>query len=295
MNVKTKMMIVGAVFTTGALGTVTAFAATSGSVSNATSSTVSSQTNSPSAHRGVGKDGFGHGGFGPGVRGGVGFAWAGSLGSLATTLGIDQQTLQSDLKAGQSLVQIAQGKGMSEQTLISDLEASYKQRLDAAVSSGKLTSTQEQKMLTHFNNNVTKMVERTRGFGHGGFDPGGRRGIGFAGTGSLSSLATTLGIGQQTLQSDLKAGQSLAQIAQGKGMSEQTLISDLEASYKQRLDAAVSSGKLTSTQEQKMQTNFNNNATKMVERTRGFWGNHKAKTGQTTNRSTSSTTTITGN
>ena len=162
MNVKTKMMIVGAVFTTGALGTVTAFAATSGSVSNATSSTVSSQTNSPSAHRGVGKDGFGHGGFGPG--GGVGFAGAGSLSSLATTLGIDQQTLQSDLKAGQSLAQIAQGKGMSEQTLISDLEASYKQRLDAAVSSGKLTSTQEQKMQTNFNNNATKMVESTSRF-----------------------------------------------------------------------------------------------------------------------------------
>lgn len=151
INSKAKMMIAGALVVTGTLGTVTAFASTNNS--NKSSTTVTGQAGPTVSHHGMSRGGC--------DSGRIGFRGALNPGSLATILGIDQQTLQSDLKVGQSLVQIAQSKNISEQALISDLQTNYKKQLDAAMSTGKLTSAQEQKMLTNFDNHVKQMVERT--------------------------------------------------------------------------------------------------------------------------------------
>lgn len=155
MNIKTKMIVVGALLTTGILGTSPVFAATSSSTANATATssntTIAQSTPHQSAER---HGGFGHGGFHHGGHGGF-------VSSAATILGMDQQTLQADLKDGQSIAKIAQRKGIDEQTIITDLQNNLKKNLAARVSSGKLSSTQEQQILTHFSNRAKKMVEST--------------------------------------------------------------------------------------------------------------------------------------
>jgi len=101
---------------------------------------------------------------GPGMSGPM-------MGDVTTILGIDGPTLHTDLRAGQSLTQIAQTKGMSEQTLIADLKTNFKTHLDQAVKNGKLTTTKEQHMLSSFDTSAAKFVEHKGDFGHFGKGP----------------------------------------------------------------------------------------------------------------------------
>ncbi len=249
IGMKLKAMIASSVMTLTALGTVTAYAATTNTTGTTSSSTSSTSTSTASTTSGQGHHAKGAGFWGV---------------DIASILGIDKTTLQSDLKAGQSLAQIAQSKGIDESTLISDIESAEKAQLDKAVSAGKLTYAQEQKLLTNAQSRIQQMVEHTGGFAKGSFQGAGSNKGAFA---PLSDIASILGVDTSTLQSDLKAGQSLAQIAQSKGIDESTLVSDIESAEKTQLDKAVSAGKLTSSEEQKILSNADTMITKLVERT----------------------------
>ncbi|GMA65422.1 hypothetical protein NZD89_08215 [Alicyclobacillus fastidiosus] len=253
-----KTLIASSVMTLAAVGTVTAYAAT-----NTNSTTPTASHTNHKFH-----------------RGGVG-----SLESIAKIIDIDSSTLQSDLKSGQSLAQIAQAKGIDEQTLISDIESAQKSKLDQAVSNGKLTSAQEQQILTKLDSRVQQLVEQTGGFSKG---MGGKA---WLGKGRLADLATIIGVDQATLQSDLKSGESLAQIAQSKGLDEQTLISDIESAEKAQLDKLVQSGKLTSAQEQKILSKQDARITQLVENPgfqKGVKTHHSKSTTSTTSTQASS-------
>jgi uncharacterized protein YidB (DUF937 family) len=174
----------------------------------------------------------------------------------ASILGIDVNTLKSELKSGQSLVQVAQSKGVSEQTLISDLEAPVKERLDQAVANGKITADKENELLAKAQTRIQKFVE------HKGLIQPQKR----LKQGLMKEVASLLGMDVKTLRSDLQAGHSIADLAQSKGISEQTLISDLQAKIKERLDQAVAKGKLTADQETKLLSKSSTYLQKFVEK-----------------------------
>lgn len=100
----------------------------------------------------------------------MGFGGGANLDSLAKVLKISTTTLSTDLKNGDSLEQIAQKQGVSQKTLISDLESSFKSQISSAVSSGHMSSSQEQQMISRYDSNVSKMIEQKgfAGFGRGG-------------------------------------------------------------------------------------------------------------------------------
>ena len=301
MNKKT--LIAGSILTLGILGSATAFAATNTGTNGSTNSTTAGNANR--------SNGFGNGpANGHFNRQGHAPGGMGLEADVATVLGMSATTIQSDLQAGQSLVQIAQTKGISEATLIADLKAAQKTHLDQAVQSGKMTAAQEQTMLTNMDAHLKQMVEQKGGFdqghGPGGMGMGGR-GPGFGGPGAMSDLTTTLGISAATLQADFQAGQSLVQIAQTKGISESTLIADLKAAQKTHLDQAVQSGKMTAAQEQTMLTNMDEHLKQMVEQKGGFDHGHGpggmgmgrgmngAMNGSTNSGTSAGTSTTTGN
>lgn len=89
--------------------------------------------------------------------------WGLKVTNLTNVLGIDKVTLITDLKNGESLVQIAETKGISEQTLENDLLSTAKNQLDQAVTAGKLTSTQEQQMLLKLQTRIASLVNQHRG------------------------------------------------------------------------------------------------------------------------------------
>ena len=70
------------------------------------------------------------------------------LSAAASALGISQTQLMADLKAGQSLSQIAEAQNLSEADFRTKLIANLKPALDGAVASKKLSAAQEQALLS---------------------------------------------------------------------------------------------------------------------------------------------------
>ena len=80
--------------------------------------------------------------------------------AAATALGITPAELQSDLKGGQSLSQIAAAHNVSEADFRTKLIANLQPMLDTAVKNGKLTSTQEQALINRLKTGPLPMWNR---------------------------------------------------------------------------------------------------------------------------------------
>jgi predicted RNA-binding protein associated with RNAse of E/G family len=126
--------------------------------------------------------GFGGGRFG---RGGFGRSDA----AAATYLGITEATLRTDLAGGQSLAQIAAATpGKSVAGLEAALIAAETTKLNAAVSSGQITSQQAQQRLSDLTSRISTLVQRT---GTAGRNWSGGRHT-WSGTGATGASGSTL-------------------------------------------------------------------------------------------------------
>ncbi|WP_139492566.1 hypothetical protein [Brevibacillus dissolubilis] len=205
------------------------------------------------------------------VRGGFNKgAIGGNNTELLTLLNLDDAALKEQLQAGKSLAEIAEAQGVTQEALIELLTKQNNERLDQALTDGKLTSEQASEMKTQFATKATEMIEKTgldRGPGeHGGF--GGRGGV------DSEELATLFNLDQNALKEQLQAGKSLAQIAEAQGVTKQAVIDLLTKQNSERLDQAVTDGKLTSEQAAEMKTQFATKATEMIEKTGLDRGEH---------------------
>ncbi|UOF89325.1 hypothetical protein LSG31_15645 [Fodinisporobacter ferrooxydans] len=178
------------------------------------------------------------------------------LKEVASVLGIDAKTLRADLKAGQSIADVAQSKGISEQTVISKLQDDLKSHLDVAVKNGKMTADKEQTILAKAPARIQKLVEHKGLFKKHKHH---KRQMLF------NEVSSVIGVDKQTLRADLKAGQSIAEVAQSKGISEQTLIADLQGKLQSRLDQAVADGKITKEKESQILSHAQTRIQKLVE------------------------------
>jgi hypothetical protein len=87
---------------------------------------------------------------------------------ISGIIGLDTATIQSRLKAGESLAQIA---GVKKDALIAALVADHTKRIDAAVTAGTLTAAQATNMKSKVVERVTAKVNAVggkHGFGKGG-------------------------------------------------------------------------------------------------------------------------------
>lgn len=121
---------------------------------------------------------------GPGPMGG-------QLSGIASFLGIQQSDLQTALKNGQTLAQVAQAHGKTAADLKTYLTNQLKTRLDAAVAANKITAAQETTMLnnasTRFDNLINNKLPAADG-------PGWRDGVGHRpGPGGLRPVGTPTG------------------------------------------------------------------------------------------------------
>jgi hypothetical protein len=99
---------------------------------------------------------------GPGrlmVRPGIGVRDA--LDAAASYLGVSQSDLRSKLQSGQSLASIATSEGKSVDGLKTAILDAVKKDLDRAVSAGKITSAQEQRILSRLQARIGNLVNRT--------------------------------------------------------------------------------------------------------------------------------------
>ncbi|UYZ14365.1 hypothetical protein A6764_05185 [Brevibacillus sp. WF146] len=190
---------------------------------------------------------------------------------LLALLKLDEEKLQSELKAGKSLAEIAKAQGVSTDELISLLTKQQEEHLAAAVKEGKLTQEQADKLKETIAERVQHIVEGTHpGKGFGKFI------VKFPGFGRNEELLALLKLDEEKLQSELKAGKSLAEIAKAQGVSTDELVSLLTKQQEERLAAAVKEGKLTQEQADKRKEEIENVVKKLIERT--FPAGHAEKT-----------------
>jgi hypothetical protein len=104
--------------------------------------------------------GFGHGG--PGRPGGRGPGGPGDLSAAATYLGVTTSVLQTDLRGGQTLAQVATAQGKTVDGLVSALVTAEKTHLDADVTAGKITAAQEATIESTLTQRVTDAVNGVR-------------------------------------------------------------------------------------------------------------------------------------
>src|SRR3954447_16444991 len=102
------------------------------------------------------------------------------LDTVATTLGITSAEVRTALEGGQTLADLAVSKGKTAQDVIDAIVADAKTHLDTAVTDGKITQAQADKLLTELTPRVTDLVNN--GFPAIGPDLGGP-GLGVGGLG----------------------------------------------------------------------------------------------------------------
>jgi polyhydroxyalkanoate synthesis regulator phasin len=173
-------------------------------------------------------------------RGGVGL----ELNAAATAIGITPEQLRTELQ-GKSLAQVAQAHGKTAADVATALKNAAHQRIDAAVTAGKLTADQATQRKTQIDQRIDQQVNQVMPQGGPG-GPGGFRGRGGFGL-ELNAAATAVGITPEQLRAELP-GKSLAQVAQAHGKTAAEVATALKNAAHQRIDAAVTAGQLTADQ-----------------------------------------------
>jgi hypothetical protein len=139
--------------------------------------------------------------------------------------------------------------GIPSSKLNAALKKALENRVDAAVASGALTKEQGDAIKKRIESSDFPLVPGAA-FGMRGF------GFGFRhvrpGMGDLSAAASYLGLTRSQLMSKLQSGKTLAQVAKDEGKSVDGLIASLKRDLQQKLDKAVSDGRLSKAQEQQI-------------------------------------------
>jgi hypothetical protein len=183
------------------------------------------------------------------------------LAAAATYLGVTQSDLLTQLQSGKTLAQIADAtSGKSAAGLVDALVAAEKKEIDAAVSAGRITQAQADRIEPTLKARFTDLVNGTLpprgpGFGghHGAFGHG------------LDAAATYLGISEDALRTQLEAGKTLAQIADAtSGKSAAGLIDALVAAETKEIDGALSAGRITQAEHDQILSGLKDRITALV-------------------------------
>jgi hypothetical protein len=153
--------------------------------------------------------------------------------------------------------------GIPSSKLSDALKNALSDRVDAAVAAGRMTKAEGDALKARIQSNDFPLVGGPhRGFGHFGF------------IGRLESAGAYIRITEAQLRTELESGKSLAQVATAHGKSVDGLINALVAAAKDKLDSAVSAGRLTKAQETEMLGVLRDRITSAVNNTGGLGEPH---------------------
>jgi hypothetical protein len=136
--------------------------------------------------------------------------------------------------------------GIQPSALSSALKKALENRVDAAVAAGRLTKAQGDELQQRIESDDFPLFGPPfLGFG-----------FGFAHAGplfhGLDAAADYLGLTESQLRTQLNSGKTLAEIAKSRDKSVDGLIAALKADTKKKLDAAVTAGRITKADEQRI-------------------------------------------
>jgi hypothetical protein len=178
-----------------------------------------------------------------------------AAGGGAAAVAASQNNSRND--ESKAIIDDAAGQlGISPEKLSNALKKALTDRVDAAVTAGRITKAEGDALKARIQADDFPIIGgHDGGFGHFGF------------FGRLDAAAGYLGLTHAQLRTELENGKSLAQIAKDQGKSVQGLIDALVASAKQKLDQAVAAGRLTKAQESEMLSGLKDRITNLVNST----------------------------
>ena len=191
------------------------------------------------------------------------------LAVAATTLGMTEAELRTELEAGKSIAQVAETKNVDLQVVIDALIAQHKTHIAEHVAAGKLTQAEADEKLANLEARVTEMVNKTGLPIKGG--PGGKGGHG----GKLGHIkaaseevAAVLNLTTTELATQLREGKSLAAIAEAQDVDINKVKEVLTAEFKAHLDEEVVEGKHTQAEADEKLAKFESRLDDMVNTAR---------------------------
>jgi len=182
------------------------------------------------------------------------------LPAAAAYLDLTPVALRTELRSGKSLAQVATAKGKSVAGLESALVSALRSKVQAAKAAGKLDAARADRLLQRAPQLVERLVNAT---------PRARAPRARAARGGLlKAAATYLGVTNAQLVTELRSGKSLAQVATAKSKSVDGLKQALLAALKQKVDAAVTAGRLDAARAQKLLERAPAHIERLVNRSR---------------------------
>ena len=147
--------------------------------------------------------------------------------------------------------------GVAPTELSNALKEAMKDRIDKAVSDGRISKAEGEALKKRIESGVFPLLGPPglgfHHFGHfGHFLPG------------LSAAASYLGLSQRELMDRLEAGKTLAQVAKDEGKSVDGLKDVLKAQLRSRLDEAVAAGRMTKAEEDEILSNADERISHLV-------------------------------
>jgi hypothetical protein len=175
-----------------------------------------------------------------------------AAGGGAAAVAATQDNSPSD--ESKAIINDAAGQlGISPNKLTNALKKALMDRVDAAVAAGRITKAEGDALKARIQSDDFPIIGGPHGgLGHFGF------------FGKLDAAANYLGLTEAQLQSELQSGKSLAQIAKDHGKSADGLVNALVADAKQKLDAAVTAGRLTKDEETQILNGLKDRITNLV-------------------------------
>jgi hypothetical protein len=150
--------------------------------------------------------------------------------------------------------------GIEPSELEDALQEALKARVDAAVDDGRLTEEQGAELKARIDSGEMPFLRGLDRPGPGGFGHFGHVGL-FA---ALDAAADYLGLDESELRERLRDGNTLAEIAKAEGKPVDGLVRALVADAEERLDQAVSEGKLTRAQADELAKGLEERMTDLV-------------------------------
>jgi uncharacterized membrane protein YebE (DUF533 family) len=188
-----------------------------------------------------------------GHRAGKGMGRQGAdLDAAAKAIGISTDTLLSDLKGGKTIAQVAASKNVALKTVIAAMVAAAEKDFDANVTD---------RITNEVNHSFKRPAPRSGG------SAGPQRGFGVRGGFGLDAAAKAIGVSTDTLESDLKGGQTIAQVAASKKVAVKTVVAAMVAAAKSQFEADVKAGHLSADQAKKIEANLTQMITDQVNGT----------------------------
>jgi hypothetical protein len=188
-------------------------------------------------------------------------ALAAAAGGGVAVAGSQDSSPSSESKA--IIDDAAKQLGIPSSKLSDALKTALKDRIDAAVAAGRITKAEGDAIKQRIAGDSFPLLGGLhRGFGHHVF------------FGRLDAAAGYLGMTESQLRTELDGGKSLAQVAKDHNKSVDGLVNALVADVKQKLDGAVSAGKLTKERETEMLGALKDRIRDMVNQTGGLRGLH---------------------